>query len=410
MNQLSSSGPDRLLMLLVFLLPIVMGTIAGAANLIAIVLILFSFKYVLPDFKNIDRLEKLLFCLFGLFFFAALISFVNSEDIGKSWARLERLLRVLAFIPIFFLFYTSKTDLLKPLSLGMLAAGPVLLLSALITLNDGRSSGAYNAILFGDYASYVSVFLLGFLAFSNSSRKIKLYALLSLCCSTQAMILSGTRGAWAALAVCCIVSFYLLFVKIIQTRRPKKLIWLSLALVALFAILVLQIAIVQQRLASAEKEFLNFLDGSNPHTSLGFRFQLWEACIALWNKNPIIGSGLGDFSEDLKALMQRGEIELTEHFGEAHSIYFEFLATTGTLGLVLCLLSMFVVPFLLAFRAKNSVDGLFVKTQLYLFLISFFIFGLTQNWLSRSSITSVFFILLAVFLSELKKNHKNVRD
>lgn len=107
---------------LVFLLPIVMGTVPGAASTINILLLLIGLFYAQPYWRSLEREEKILCLGMAAFFLAALTSFINADDVSKSWAKLERLLRVLSFVPIFLLFKKLNLDLIKPLSLGLLIA------------------------------------------------------------------------------------------------------------------------------------------------------------------------------------------------------------------------------------------------------------------------------------------------
>ena len=386
----------------IFSLPVLMGTVSGAASSIFVVMLVLSLFYAWGEWKHLTAVEKSLCLAMVGFFAAALLSFINSDDIAKSWARLERLLRALAFIPLYLFFRRLRLDYLTPLTRGAVVAGPLLLGLAFFTMVGERASGAYNVILFGDYAAYVTVLLLGYLALQPKGVSWPLIALLSLGCATYAMVLSGTRGAWVAppLAVAVLV-VHLLTAKSSNTSTRRSAVIVALLTVVGVGLLS-QHPQIQTRLASAVAEFQGYWTGSNPHTSLGFRFQMWEAAVKMWQQHPIIGTGLGDYSRELAQMMASGESKMTEHFGEAHNLYFEFLGTTGLLGLATCLAALFVLPGFIFLRASfRQDDSRIVAVTGLLLVLSFAVFGLTQNWLGRSSITSVYLMLLAVLLAQL---------
>jgi len=388
--------------MLVFLLPITMGTVGSAASGIMILLLLLSLVYGWSEWRLISTEEKVLCIGMIVFFCAAFLSFLNTDDLAKSWTRLERLVRILAFAPLFLFLRRIKTDLLKPLSFGMIVAGPILLWSALTTGESGRASGAYNAILFGDYAAYVVIFLLTYLVTKNVGWPLKLAALFSLGCAGQATILSETRGAWIAIPIAFLVLSSMYLKSQADSRIKWRTVMISLIALGTIVFIALQDSRIQARSALAISELKSYVDGSNLNTSVGLRLQMWEAAILIWKKNPFIGSGLGDYSTDLKNLIESGESKISSHFGEAHSLFFEFLATTGLLGLGACIFSLFIWPlrlFLQKSKNKFCSKDLFLQSSGAVLIISFALMGLSQNWLGRSSITSVYIVFLAIFLA-----------
>jgi O-antigen ligase len=346
-----------------------------------------------------------------LFFGACVLSFINSSDLLKSLARLERLLRILAFIPIFLYVRKTGVELLKPLTYGFIASGYAIFVSNLLTSAGGRANGGYNPILFGDFASLTSAILLTIVLQDKQSATLKLITLGSLALSLISLVDSGTRGAWAGFVVAVFVIFILSLLKSegFQTLLKR----LALPLLVIFVLLNFSTVNIkiQSGIATATQEVGGYLSGTNPHTSLGYRFQMWEAAVKMWEKNPFIGSGLGDYSRDLAAMMQSGETGITAHFGEGHSLFFEFLATTGTFGILLCIISLFFLPAMIAVRAiRESQTTPKAACFLLVIVVSFFTFGLTQNWLGRSSITSTYLLLLAILLGSTRQFRSSSRS
>lgn len=388
---------------LVFLLPIVMGTVPGAASTINILLLLIGLFYALPYWRSLEREEKILCLGMAAFFLAALISFINADDVSKSWARLERLLRVLSFVPIFLLFKKLNLDLIKPLSLGLLIAGPALLLAGTLATDGGRAAGAYNAILFGDFAALVASLLLTYIVFKKTSWIIKAVACVSLLCATQAMILSGTRGAWLGLAASALmISVFFLASHPTIKKVSSRLIILSLAGLAI-GLVAFTNQNISSRIHGGYQEFQLYVSGEDPNTSVGLRFQMWGAGVKMWLKNPIVGSGLGDYSVDLAKMIESGESKMAYHFGEAHSLFFEFLGTTGTLGFTTCIFGLFIFPFLIVTKRLSTHPASFAILGALVVIVCFASFGVSQNWLGRSSITSIYILALAVFIQLVYK-------
>jgi O-antigen ligase len=157
-------------------------------------------------------------------------------------------------------------------------------------------------------------------------------------------------------------------------------------------------------MSEATQTFLQFFSGGDPNTSVGYRLQMWGAAYDMWIANPLLGSGLGDYSRDLAEMIRLGQSSMNAHFGEAHSLYFEFLGTTGLLGFMTLMAGIFVLP-LLTFLGVGRGGGLLrlldspASLHGVCLVIAFSSFGISQNWLGRSSISSVYFLCLALFLA-----------
>jgi len=399
--------------LLLFLLPITMGTVASAASAIFILLFALALTQPFRNWKPTETYEWILLFLVVGFFAAVLLSFINAGDMHMSVSRLERILRVLGLVPVYFLLKNRTALLAKYFFYGIVAAGPVMLAVAVFGKSlGGRAEGAYNSILFGNYATIIAVVSFTLMFFSSKSKWFRLAGLISFICAAQAAILSGTRGAYLSIPIAAAV-VATLFV-IIHARSKKQVL---LQLVTLFSAGVVAAGLamsnptLKPRLDAAQSEIVQYFSGENTQTSIGLRFQMWEASVRMWLKNPVIGSGLGDFSADFQEQIRTGESKAAHHFGEAHSLYFEFLGTTGTLGIALLMLSMFLFPSYLFFKSLRGTKELtLVSVSALVFILAFMVFAISQNWLGRSSITSVYFTGLALFLAERFKLQRPISN
>jgi len=276
----------------------------------------------------------------------------------------------------------------------------------------GRAEGAYNAILFGDFSAYLAC-AAATAAYANRGQPIYLAAFLTaVLLSGYASILSGTRGSWISLYLG--LSFVLLVSVFSQRRRFGVVGKTALALLALalFTWVLSLHPLIMSRMSEATQTFLQFLSGGDPNTSVGYRLQMWGAAYDMWIANPLLGSGLGDYSHDLAEMIRLGQSSMNAHFGEAHSLYFEFLGTTGLLGFITLMAGMFVLP-LLTFLGVGRATGLArlldspASLHGVCLVIAFSSFGISQNWLGRSSISSVFFLCLALFLAAVARERSN---
>jgi O-antigen ligase len=387
---------------LLFLMPVVMGTVQHAASALYMVLLLLSLFFLRNQWQGLAREEKRLMWLLIAAFGLIALSIVNADDVDKYFARLDRLLRVLAFIPIYLLLRQLSVNALKAFAWGLILAGPALLVSGFIWVTDGRSAGAYNFILFGDFTACVVLALLPVIAFQKHSVWFKALALASVACAAIALVMSGTRGAWIAIPVAglALLGFYIFEAQ--NTAARVRRLFAGLVCIAVVITAAVSLPGMQERWQQAQLDISQYMDGSNPHTSLGYRLQMWQAALDMWKRDPLLGSGLGDYGFDLQQMMASGESNIQEHFGEGHSLYFEFLGTTGLLGLFSLMIAMFLYPLWLALKtAVRDQDAIFLKASIVSLVLAFMVFGISQNWLSRSSITSVYFVFLAFYLAEL---------
>lgn len=392
---------------LLFLMPVLMGTVQHAASAIYTILLLLSFFFLRNQWQGLASEEKRLMWLLIAAFGLIALSIVNANDIDKYFARLDRLLRVLAFIPIYLLFRQLSVNALKAFACGLILAGPALLVSGFIWVTDGRSTGAYNTILFGDFTACVVLALLPVIAFQNHQIWFRALALGSVVCATTALIMSGTRGAWIALPVAGLALLVFHIFQAQNTATRVRRLFAGLACLVVMIAASVSLPGIQERWKQGQLDISQYMDGSNPHTSLGFRLQMWQAALDMWKRDPLLGSGLGDYGFDLQQLMASGESAIQAHFGEGHSLYFEFLGTTGLLGLFSLMIAMFLYPLWLALKTQvRDPDAIFLKASIVSLVLAFMVFGISQNWLSRSSITSVYFVFLAFYLAELYRRKR----
>lgn len=129
----------------------------------------------------------------------------------------------------------------------------------------------------------------------------------------------------------------LLFTQIFQTKKK--------AAVIIFILLVLFVVwfFAESIINIARNILPSIFSGAD---TVGIRYGLWQAGLRMWVDNPILGVGIGKFSENLSRygwdLLQPRYLTLG-----AHNIYIAVLSETGIVGLFL-----FGIMFLLVLRSS----------------------------------------------------------
>lgn len=343
-----------------------------------------------------------------VFILISLLSFFNTEDMVNSIRRIKKLANFVFLIPIFMAMVSSRKDLVKAFLIGAAIGGFVLLGIAIYQayiLGHSRAGGFYNVIMFGSIAVVITLALFTSLLYIKSSKMQYSIILLALLGALVATILSGTRGAWLGLVVTVPLALGLTFiVKEIPRKRIMQVIVMSIVLTSIAGILVGD-AILDRWQATSQA-----LDASKALTdqtsSIGQRLTMWDAAIKIWYRNPIIGTGLGDFQVDFEKMKESGEIKWADmpftSSGYAHNTLFEALTSTGILGLIGLILSTFLLPLVYFARAlKVSVNEYDRYASVFglVFVTVFLIFGLTENWLVHKQLVLTFILLLAIMAS-----------
>lgn len=87
--------------------------------------------------------------------------------------------------------------------------------------------------------------------------------------------------------------------------------------------------------------------------SSSLRLEKWKNSLDLWKKNPVLGTGVGDFQHDLDTVYKQNGflVGLENHFN-SHNQYLQLMAQFGILGLIFWLLFLFS-GFYVAFSRKD---------------------------------------------------------
>ena len=314
----------------------------------------------------------------------------------------DALSRFVLALPVFLLLRQLPSRHLRVIGWGCAAGALAVGIWALVDQPAGgwtdanRLNNSYtNAIPFGDTAlllGFLSVFTLGW----DKPRDWRVLGirLLALVGGGYASYLSGSRGGWLAVPV-----FVVLLAMQYQWYAQKKRLLIATLAIVIGAGALLSTERVQKRLGEVTND-VSMMHQGEDYTSVGLRFQLWNASGLIFMHHPVYGVGKGRLVDELGLLAKRGEVKAEIVNERAHSDFFSTLAEMGAIG-VMCLLLFYFGISVYFWRHRLSSDpsiraasyaGLAVAT-------STVIFGLTIDVLVPIMVTVLLALLVATFLA-----------
>jgi len=346
------------------------------------------------------------------------LSLFNAHDLEEGFRVLGKMAYFTVLIPLYYAARKIPGSLVCNFIWGLVCAAPINFIIALYSVyfqEMTRAQGFYHPIIFGDLSLLGAMILTVFL-FSGypKDRLLSFFGPISIVCYLLSCYLSGTRGAWATLPVAMSVAI-LLYRNSLHKKLVAQimigLIFLSGSIYGLQGILPDRaLSPVQGKgvVLSTLNNISDFRDGENLNSSIGQRFLMWGISLEMMKSNPLLGSGLGGFEEKVKRLQRDDQTALNRAWPHAHSIYFEFLGTTGVLGLLALLVSLFIVPasFFVKSLSGSKLQNFSASAGL-VFLVCFAVFGVSECWLFRSPMLITYIVCLFVFTigCSLEKNN-----
>ena len=392
------------------LLLAVMGTsvrhVSSTVFAILFILSLSAITYWKKLYFSLSRVEKMFLGALLLYTFSCVLSFYNVDDAEKYFKVLERYLRFTLIIPVFFLILKKKVSVLNYLYLGAIISGPFLFLVALqhyLAEPNLPAKGYYHHIIFGQLAMLNVGIMLSVILTKNLRRKYQLIILLSMICGVAASIMSQARGVWLVFPVYVLIG---IFYTVKDKKINTKYITVFLVAIILLSIFTPIGSLLKQRTEAAINEVNRFYVADEYISSVGTRLAMWRIAIDVWKQHPVLGTGPGDFDDEIKVLQNKGEYVGMDVHNSAHNIYFQSLADLGVVGLAALLFVIFIMPLrLLFYEDYINEEG---RLLWFIILISYAIFGLSESWTLRSPAVAVFLVYVIVTFSHMhlfsKKN------
>lgn len=391
------------MVLLVAAFGAVVKDVASTVFLIFIIMSMFYIRQWPQTWRGLAVVERLFLSGLLLYMATGLLSYINVTDEYEYIKQLGRYLRFVLIIPVYLLFIHNKLDLTRFLIAGVSLSGPIYLLFAAITIHNNQGlpgQGYYHHILFGDAAMLNALLMMVFLVTRRLSLTVKSLIFVSMVCAFYAAILSTARGAWLAAPV--IILLLVLFTLKAGAIRPKQLVVAGTVL--LIAIIITPAKdVIQERYEEAVDEVSLFYSGEKFATSVGGRLAMWDVAFKVWGAHPLVGTGLGDYDDELKEYQKNGIYQAIEVHDSPHNIYLHVLVSTGILGFVVFVAVFIVLPLIYLYKTGSESNQLERLSGVVL-IVAVMIFGLTETWILRAPFIAIFAIyLVALFVPAGKK-------
>lgn len=259
-------------------------------------------------------------------------------------------------------------------------------------LNVDRATGYTHKIQYGNLSMLLGLWCLAGLLWARQTTHRRLWQALLISGALLGILgslLSGSRGGWVGLPLVLLV-FYRAYIDLI---RKKTQLLIGLIVIALAGIVYFYPGLdVRNRIHEAVYDIETYFVDANPNTSLGARFEMWQAATELIRERPLLGWGEQGYREGLQRLVDEGKrASLITNYGQPHNEVLNMFAKHGILGL-LALILIYALPFKLFAKGLSSSD-LSQRANAVagiLLAVTFIDFGLSQGFLTHNSGTMVY--------------------
>ncbi len=357
-----------------------------------------------------SRDEKLFYFAFSVFFLAALGTTLLGGIDNDGVKKLDKFLHLLLAVPAY-IFLRRAGISLPALWYGLVVGTAVAAVTALIEVwgqpPGFRASGATHPIIFGDLSLVMGVMSLAGLGwFASRSRWQIVLPVLAVLCGLLASMLAHARGSWVAIPFLTLVFLWVARNHI--TARQRWIAVLLLAAVLLAAYLIPATGVkgtVERTVNNISGYFYSEIDDPIRETSIGSRFEMWQAAWQIFQDNPLSGIGWGNYKEHAQLLVDTGvRNPSAAYWGHPHNQFLSALANGGGIAFVAIVL-LFVIPIKLFVDARRQgKDPIVSQLSLagILLLVSFICFGLSEAIFERSLPASFFAFYMAVLFAATK--------
>jgi O-antigen ligase len=401
-----------LISVLIFLYPILVLTLHRGLNICFFLLFLISIYHLWRERKEIywDNYLTGISIAMTLPTIAILLNQIYLLDFNiKAY---DETLRFILGIPIFmflrtegkYIFSTFKIAI--PLGCFFAFFVIIFLKWGVVYSDDMRLSISFlNSIHLGNIAVTLGLLSLFSINKSNKNLLVISFFLLAFLSAIYLSISTGTRGGWVSIPAI----FFILFL-----YHVDKISWRKITIFFLGAIIICYlsytlISIINIRVNNIMDDIILFTQ-SNKDTSLGVRFQIWDATIKIFMENPIFGVGETNYAFKLQELGSQNYISsdaVRLGIAEVHNQILSYSVKYGVLGLIAILL-VHLMP-LIMFIKKLKISSGFKEQAAFMgiaFVIMFFIFGLSVQIFNLKMTVSYYVLTIIILLSVVIPDNK----
>jgi len=388
---------------LMFIFLIVMSVINHSAGAVLMTFIVLGLIFGWSGYARLDKYDKLLVIGFLVLLAVMLIEYLLWPEAVNARYILKQFLRIGFASIIILLFRKYDFCSAKYVFRGALVAAPVMLAVAVYQVVGGiaRAEGAVGRMQFGEFAAIVAVLSFLMAIMNVHEKKLRWLGVVSAIIATSVVFLSETRTALLYEITGILIALaYFIYSKRISVRTSVLVV---LGVIVTIFVLSLFGKGFFQRFEGLPKAVVELSKkGSTQSGQLGARIKMWKEAVILWKESPVIGKGLGNYGIEAIKRRESGEFPSLGsstadlELGTPHSIYFELLADTGVIGLMIFLITIIVIPLWIFFRkllqAQNDIESMVALSGLQV-VAGFTIFGITESWYIYSSPVAVFLLL-----------------
>ncbi len=351
-----------------------------------------------------QREETLLYFASSLFFIIAWLVSINPQfDISTA----RKFIHLPLLIPIYiFLKHIGITigSIWAGLVTGSLIAAAIAIYEVQI-LELSRARSLTHPIIFGDLAlimGFMSLAGLGW--FRSRSKPLILLPVIAVIAGIIASTLAEARGSWVAIPFMALVMLWTLRSSL--SRKQILIIALAFTSFLLLLYLIPQTGVSEQvnrTINNVEAYHQSEITSPLRATSIGGRFELWQASFTLFSQNIWSGIGWGQFQPMVQELVQQQlRNDFIAQFNHPHNQFISALVNGGIfsfLGLVL----LFAIPakILLKHLKRDDTDTQQLAQAGLILLVGFFIFAQSEAILERSRPINFFVFYLAVIMAAI---------
>jgi O-antigen ligase len=274
----------------------------------------------------------------------------------------------------------------------------------------GRASGATHPIIFGDLALLIGVLpLVGMGWFYSRSRWQVVLPLAAMCLGILASILSASRGGWVAIPVFAAV---LIWASREQISRKLQVLGVGALLAILVAGYLIPQTGMRQKIQMTVENIQDYAESevndSRRATSIGSRFEMWQASWQIFLQHPLKGVGWGGYRQHAQLLVDEGlRNPSAASYPHPHNQFLSAMVNGGIVGIIAVVL-LFYLPARIFFRAFQSPGQSDEVRRMalagLLLMVVFAIFNLSESFLERSRTVAFFIFYLAIFMAGIRED------
>lgn len=325
---------------------------------------------------------------------------------GEYLNLLERPLRMFLAVSALMLVLRFKPDR-RSFWFGVFAgaAGAVLFVAyQRLGLGVERPGGLINAITFGDLALLLGLLSLASAIDLRNSGRAVLPALGALA-GIAASILSGTRGAWIALALTAVL--FIRYSHVLSSKRVRAVVVASFVLA--LATLFVPGTGMRARVEQGVHDIAAYFDGGSAMSNMGIRLELWKGAALMITDHPFIGQSVKGYRASMKRYVEEGRLDpVVLPMPHVHNDALQALVTGGLIGFAIWAATL-IAPLVffgrLLGRRDSGKQTFALALAGMMVVVSYFSFGLTEV-IFWSMMGSLFYALLVFVLMGLCLNAK----